>query len=96
MKILILILIIITASIFSSCSKTNNKKMTVIKDCTGTYLEYNDKDYHVCNNEITDSFENGTKVRASFTNIANCLEIDETLCEMLHKNEGWIKVTEIN
>mgnify|MGYP007014088180 CR=1 FL=1 len=95
MKTLIFTLTIILSLIFGSCSKMNNKKMTVIKDCTGTYLEYRNKDYHVCNIEITDSFETGTKVRASFIEIENCSGNAGALCEMGHANEGWIKVTKI-
>ena len=55
-----------------SCSKVNNKNMTVIKDCTGSYLRFNGKDYHICNIEMVESFANGVEVEGSFEKIDDC------------------------
>lgn len=68
--------------------------MTVIKDCTGSYLRYNDKDYHICNIENVDIYNNGTKVTASFKKIKECSRID-VVCRMYHANEGLINVIKI-
>lgn len=95
MKKLSTILVVILFLIMGACSKMNNKRMTVIKDCTGTYLQYKGKDYHVCNIELTNEIEDGTKVRASFVEIEDCLGLNGAVCEMLHMNEGWVKVTKI-
>ena len=70
--------------------------MTVIKDCTGSYLRLNGNDYHICNFKIVDTFDNGTKVEGSFNKIDECIDNDEVVCEMYHQNEGWIEVTIIN
>lgn len=69
--------------------------MTVIKDCTGSYLRFNDKDYHICNIEIVENYNDGTEVNASFKNIDDCPDNAEIVCEMLHNNEGWVEVTKI-
>jgi len=69
--------------------------MTIIKDCTGSYLRLNNKDYHICNIEVTESFDSGTEVEASFKKIGDCQTNPPTECEMLHKNEGWINVSKI-
>lgn len=68
--------------------------MTVVKDCTGAYLRFNDKDYQICNIEIVEDFENGVKVEASFEKIDDCENI-WAACFMMHENEGWINVTKI-
>ena len=84
----------ILLTILISCSKVNNKNMTVIKDCTGSYLRFNGKDYQICNIEIVEDFENGVEVEASFERIDDC-ENNWIVCYMLHENEGWINVTKI-
>ena len=38
-----------------SCEKSKIK-MTVIKDCTGTYLRKNSQDFYVCNDDILESY----------------------------------------
>ena len=69
--------------------------MTVIKDCTGSYIRFNGNDYHICNVEIVESYDNGTEVKAFFKKKDDCPDSDEIVCEMLHNNEGWINVTKI-
>lgn len=82
----ILLIIIVTTSIF--CSKVNDKKMTVIKDCTGSYLRYDGKDYHVCNVEVVENYDSGMEVEASFKKINECSVGNATVCDMYHQNEG--------
>ena len=71
--------------------------MTVIRDCTGTYLRLDGKDYHVCNLEKVSSYPNGTNVVVTFKKIKDCtgLANDAIVCQMLHANEGWIEVEKI-
>ena len=93
LKTILLVFILSTAF---SCSKVNNKNMTVIKDCTGSYLRFNDKDYHICNIETVEYYEDGDEVKASFKKIDACITDTLVHCEMLHNNEGWVEVTKIN
>lgn len=80
-----------------SCKKESGKKMTVVKDCTGSYLRLDGKDYHVCNLEKTNPFPNGTAVTVSFKKISKCTgsAADQIVCAMLHDSEGWIEVASI-
>lgn len=82
---------------FVSCKKKSNQTVTVIRDCTGTYLRMNGKDYHVCNPEKVASFYEGATVTATFKKIKECngSTKDVIVCLMVHENEGWIEVDKI-
>ena len=95
-SILFIFLSFIIISLFA-CKKVNNREMIVVHDCTGSYLRFNDKEYRVCNLESVNDFEHETIVKASFNKIDTCTgsAIDVIVCTMLHKNDGWVNVTEI-
>ena len=91
-KILSITAITLLFTIFS-CNKEKCKSMTVVKDCSGTYLSIDGKDFHVCNQEKLSSFSSGTTVTATFKKIANCKALEEqSVCMLYHQNEGWIEV----
>lgn len=81
----------------SSCSKFNADKMIVIRDCTGTYLRMDGKDYRVCNLEKVTAFADGAEVDASFKRLGECngSANDQIVCMMYHEHEGWIEVKQI-
>jgi len=83
--------------LFSACGKEKLQKMAVVRDCTGTYLRYDEKDYHVCNASMLATFEDGEKIKAKYRSIALCDDYSSThvVCEMYHDNEGWVEVIEI-
>ena len=95
-SLVFLILLALTAML-PSCKKVRNQTVTVERDCTGTYLSLDGKDYHVCNLEMVSSFSDGATVTASFKKIKECngSAKDANVCEMLHANEGWIVVDKI-
>ena len=97
MKKSISIVTIITILILFSCKKEKNEEVSVVRDCTGTYLHFNGKDYQVCNSDKLASFENGFTVKATFKRIKKCEGSAnlETKCTMIHSNEGWIEVEKI-
>lgn len=80
-----------------ACEKVTSEKMTIVKDCTGTYLRYDGKDYHVCNIEEMAGFADGETVTATFKRVENCTSISSDIinCKLLHANEGWIEVEKI-
>lgn len=86
-------------TMFSSvaCKKVINETITVVRDCTGTYLRFDGKDYHVCNPEKISSFPGGTEVEATFIKIHDCTgpANDAPACYLLHQSEGWINVEKI-
>jgi hypothetical protein len=94
---LILSILLASASLFSGCKKEINQTVTVERDCTGTYLRFDGKDYHVCNPEKVASFSDGATARAKFKKIGECngSARDTIVCKMLHPNEGWIEVSKI-
>lgn len=53
----------------ATCKKSVNVSMIFIKDCTGSYLRYNGKDYHICNIEKVKGLSNADTVLANFTKL---------------------------
>jgi hypothetical protein len=96
MKHAIFVLTIFSLISFS-CSKIKNEPVTVVKDCTGVYLRFNNKDYLVCNLDKVSSFPDGATVTATFKKIKQCNDAGQSVfvCTMVHDNEGWIEVEKI-
>ena len=91
-----LLLLACASLIFSCTHKDPVDKMTLVRDCTGTYLRMGGKDYHVCNTETTDLYPDGTAVTAAIKRISSCTALsDGPDCKMYHANEGWIWVSSI-
>lgn len=72
--------------------------MEVIKDCSGVYLRArNGQDFKVCNEELLDNINGGTKIKVTYDNLTECFGILEPLpagCAN-HTFEGKIEITEI-
>lgn len=79
---------------FVSCKKEYDKKVTLVRDCSGTYLRLNEKDYHVCNPEKVAAYKDNETLVATFTKLKECRGSanDAIVCMMYHENEGWIQV----
>lgn len=89
-------LLAFTAIALCSCKKESLRKMTVIRDCTGTYLRADGKDYHVCNDGLLSGYKGGVAVMANIRPVSECAEQnDRIVCMMLHQNEGWVQVTRV-
>ena len=97
MKKIIFITTTIFLLIIFSCKKERNQTVVIVRDCTGTYLRWEGKDYQVCNLEKVSSFSGGKKVTATFKRVKECSTStkDPVFCYMLHTNEGWIEVDKI-
>jgi len=82
-----------------SCAGMKQKPATMkmVTDCTGTYLRFNEKDYHVCNLDALKGFVNDQVVEASFSKVDACKDPSQPdmVCMMYHENEGWIHVNSI-
>lgn len=94
MKYILISVMMICA--LASCKKKSEKNALVIKDCTGSYVHINDKDYLICNSELIDNVESGTKLSITYQKAEDCDALSPTLCELYHKNEGTIEITKIN
>lgn len=99
MKYSTTIILLICSVLFVACNKsTTTNAVQVVKDCTGTYLRVSGKDYHVCNTEYTDSFNNGDSVQVSWLKINTCTGTASKaiVCMMLHPSEAWIEIKSIH
>lgn len=85
----------LVALMMSSCSKVY-RTGTIVRDCTGTYLQLNNMDYLICNTSMTASFQEGSSITVKF-NSKSCSQGNENiiLCELYHKSAGSIEITEI-
>ena len=82
--------------LFSSCKKVTHDPVTVVRDCTGTYLRYNEKDWHVCNPEKLDGIQDGQAIKATYKKINDCPAAENwTVCLMIHENKGWIEILKV-
>lgn len=78
-----------------SCSK-GYQKATIDRDCTGTYIQLNDKDYFVCNPEMVSSYDEGSEIKVKFNSKSTCpQDPNQNICEMYHMNYGIVEITEI-
>lgn len=73
-----------------------NGSVTLLRDCTGTYIRWQGKDYRVCNIKKVASFPDGSAMTATFKSIdyeeCNGAAKDEIVCTMLHISEGWVEI----
>lgn len=99
MRTKLMLCVAFAALFLGACRKKEQQQqyaMTVVKDCTGTYLRYDSKDYQVCNYKILTDYANGTALSVSYDRIDNCTEpYPPVVCQMLHANEGYILVKSI-
>lgn len=93
----ILFLLAVFTVLAVACKKTPRTTVTVVRDCTGTYLRMDGKDYLVCNLEQVERFADGAVVKASFKRLKECngSAKDRIVCMMVHEHEGWIEVLSI-
>lgn len=95
-------LVFLCSLLFTSafqCKKDNNGiNARLIKDCTGTYIQINGKDYQVCNTEKTDALNADLNVKVEYTKITECTgsAASAIVCMMYHPNEGWIEIKNID
>ncbi len=75
----------------------SNEEAIIVRDCTGTYLRYNSKDYQVCNHDKLMAYPDGKEVKVNFTKINQCKGSgsEKNVCHMIHESEGWIEVQKV-
>ncbi len=76
--------------------KITDQKLKVVKDCSGTYVQYENADYQVCNKDLLAKYNDGDWIVGSFYTLTECTEKkDEVICMLYHENKGWVKVYDI-
>jgi hypothetical protein len=78
--------------LFASCTKEVNSGK-INRDCTGTYLELDNKDYLICNPSMTDSYSDGSEVLVQFDFKSEGKSFGT--CYMHHENYGFVEITYI-
>jgi hypothetical protein len=93
------ILFLLVTLFFSlvSCKKERNASAVVLRNCTGTYLQSESKNYRVCNIEKLSPYADGDKVTATFKKTKDCngSAKDQIVCAMVFEFESWIDVEKI-
>lgn len=98
-KTKLLIMLLFGSALFiTACCKKPKESATLIRDCTGTYLRVNGKDYQVCNIEKVNDFSDGASVHASYNVISECngSAKDQYTCQPLRASDGWVEIIRIN
>ena len=81
----------------SSCATVSGVEAIVVRDCTGTYVRIDEKDYLVCNINLLEKYNEGDTVRVRFSRIDKCPELDSAItCMMYHQNEGMVRLKKVN
>lgn len=95
MKRSVFTILLILLFIAGSCTKT--KTATVVRDCTGVYLQMNGTDYRVCNIEKISNYKHGQEIKASYKKLSSCdgSANDQPVCFMYHEYESWIEITRV-
>lgn len=94
MSIRYLILLLFLVGIQLSCTK-ENKRVIVIKDCTGIYVQMDGKDYKVINEAKLSNFNNGQHINAQFHEEWVECPTSGTTCLMLHDFEYYVFIDKI-
>jgi len=71
---------------------TYSGSFQVIRDCTGTYVRYLQKDYLVCNFQQLSQYATGSWLRGGFNKIQFCSQPAQGACSMLHIHHGLVEV----
>lgn len=88
----IAVVFLISLMCFSACKKaTNTVDATVVRDCTGVYVQVSGEDYFVCNYKKLNKYSDGDMVKVEFTRISTC-QSDQVVCLMLHPSVATIDV----
>ena len=82
--------------LLASCGKVK-RNAEIDRDCTGTYLRLNNRDYMICNPEMVNSYADGSPIKVKYNTISECAPSDPNIivCEMYHKYFGHVEITEI-
>lgn len=73
----------------------NNKSFTgtIVRNCTGTYIRVNEKDWHVCNFELLKNYKEGIRLSVTYEIPEDCPEFNGiAVCMMYHPHEGLIRI----
>ncbi len=77
----------------SGCTDSQKQTAIVIKNCTGSYLRFQENDFKICNPEIIESQQEGEVITVKLRYIDQCT--DDYACNLHYPFEGWVEILEI-
>jgi hypothetical protein len=90
------IIILFIGILTLACAKKNGVEASITRDCTGTYIRIQDKDYLVCNINSVAEYNEGDKVKVSYKVVTDCPEKEGLMvCMMYHENEGMVRILKV-
>lgn len=78
-------------ALIASCKK-NGVDATLFRNCTGTYLKIEGKEYRVCNHDKLGKYTDGVTIKVNYKHIKEC-NSNQVVCMMDYAHEGHIKVS---
>lgn len=94
LKDLVLLFVICLISHFGE-AQSRSGKAKVIRNCTGTYLQFRKNNYRVCNSGAISGFEDNEKIRVKVREMPFCPEIPGEICALYFEHKGAIEITKI-
>ena len=77
----------------SGCTDSQTQTAIVIKNCTGSYLRFEDNDFKICNPEIIESYQRGEGITVKIRYNDQCSYDFE--CYLHFPFEGSVEILEI-
>ncbi|MES2557524.1 MAG: hypothetical protein V4604_15320 [Bacteroidota bacterium] len=93
-KSLVLLLVICFSSHFTE-AQSRYRKATIIRNCTGTYLQFGKKSYMVCNSEKLASFESNQRLKVKTHKVTLCPAPEGEICMLYYEYKGAVEITGI-
>lgn len=91
---------VMIAGFLTACSPKSFTSLTVVRDCTGTYVRNDTIDYPVCNPIVLNDIPEGSKARVSIkthSENSTCEAQEGIRCMMVHpfQTGEWIEVLKV-
>jgi hypothetical protein len=82
----------------AGCTKEKNEMVTIVKNCTGVYIQIEGKHFLVCNEEVFANIDNGSSKRIVFKKVKSCKAKNdkEIVCTMYFQHEGKVEVLQVD
>ncbi|ASS48240.1 MAG: hypothetical protein A3D31_19000 [Candidatus Fluviicola riflensis] len=93
-KSLALLLVICFSSHFSD-AQWHCRKAKIIRNCTGTYVQFGKNNYLVCNEEKLSEWKNDQKIKVKTRKVASCPAPEGEICMLYYEYKGSVEITGI-
>lgn len=77
----------------SGCTDSQSQIATVKKNCTGSYLRFEDNEFKICNPEIIETYQGGEIITVTIQYNDQCSY--DFACNLEYPFEGWVEILEI-